>query len=121
MRTHFLRLALISALLVSLAAFAPVALAQEHGGEGDGGEAPGGTSFIGGPNWDDAKDVTIWSIVSLAGGSALLGVLYLFKRKVGGFPENPSWVAPITIMPASQLPGDDGAADHAHDAHAPAH
>ena len=100
---------------------APIAFAQDQGGE----EAPGS-----GSTWDEAKDVTIWSIAAIAGGGVVLGVLYLFKRRVGGFPENPGWVAPIRIMPASQLPGDDDAPDghghgeghEAHESHAaPAH
>jgi hypothetical protein len=87
-----LRLLLITTLCI--AALAPAAAyAQDHGDEG---EAPaeehgGGTSFIGGPDWDDAKEVTIWSIVGIGVFATVLGVLYLFKRKVGGFPENPTW------------------------------
>ena len=101
------------------------AFAQDHGDEPEtAAESHGGTDFIGGPDWDDAKDVTIWSIVAIAGGCAVLGVFYLFKRKIGAFPEHPSWVAPITIMPSRELPGDDGD-DHGghHDphGHAPAH
>jgi hypothetical protein len=42
----------------------------------------------------------IWSVVALAAGSLIGGTLYLFKRQVGGFPANPDWTAPITIMPA---------------------
>lgn len=122
MKLLLVRLILLTALAVSAIAFASSALAQEHSdGESEG---HGGSSFIGGPDWKDVREVTIWSLVSIAGGSALLGVFYLFKRKIGAFPENPTWVAPITIMPASELPGDDdphgqGNADHG--GHAPAH
>ncbi len=122
MKLLFVRSLLIAAFVVCTLAYAPMALAQEGGGESHEG---GGSSFIGGPNWTDVKEVTIWSIVSIAGGGVLLGVLYLFKRKIGAFPENPSWVAPITIMPASELPGDDdddhGHAVADHGSHAPAH
>ena len=127
MKALFLRIALVSALMVSLAAFAPAAFAQEHGDEGEEVTTHGdSSSIIGGPNWDDVKSVTIWSIVAIGGGCAVLGVLYMLKRKVGGFPENPDWVAPITIMPSSGLPQDDGAghghdAPDAHGSHAPAH
>ena len=120
MNSFLLRTVLAVALLVVSAVAAPAAFAQERGEEEAHG-ASEGTSFIGGPDWDAVKEVTIWSLVSIAGGCALLGVLYLFKRKVGGFPVNPSWVAPITIMPASQLPGDDDSGHEAHDAPAPAH
>ncbi|MGE3076478.1 MAG: hypothetical protein AB7N24_11405 [Dehalococcoidia bacterium] len=121
MKLLFVRALVIAAVVVSLLAFVPAALAQENGGESHGSD---GSSFIGGPDWTDVKEVTIWSIVSIAGGAAILGVLYLFKRKVGGFPENPAWVAPITIMPASELPGDDVELGHGeidHGSHAPAH
>ena len=62
-------------------------------------------------------------MVGVAGGSAVLGVLYLLKRKVGGFPEHPSWVAPISVMPAGELPseGDPHGATDDHGAHVAAH
>ena len=119
MKALVLRIGVVSMLLVSLLAFVPAASAQEHGEEeaahGDG------SSLIGGPDWDDVRSVTLWSLASIAGGCAALGVLYLFKRKVGGFPENPSWVAPISIMPSSGLPQDGDTPHDAHSSHAPAH
>jgi hypothetical protein len=116
MKNRFAVLVLSLCLVVTMLATPAVALAQDHGDEGAAGEDHGGgTSFIGGPDWDDARSMTAWSIVGIGTFSAILGVFYLFKRKVGGFPEHPSWVAPISIMPASELPGDDG------DGHAPAH
>ena len=120
MKTLVLRFALSSLILTTLVLNSSAALAQEHGeDEGAGG---GGTSFVGGPDWDSVKEVTIWSIVSIGTVSVLLGVLYLFKRKIGAFPANPTWVAPISIMPAGELPGDDDDAGHGvHDTHAPAH
>jgi len=122
MKPHLARFAVLAALAVSSLVFATAALAQEH--DADDGESHGGSSFIGGPEWSEVKEVTIWSLVSIGAGATLLGVFYLFKRKIGAFPENPSWVAPITIMPASELPGDDDAHGHAdadHGTHAPAH
>jgi hypothetical protein len=120
----FLRVFLVCVLAAALAA-PTAALAQDHGDDAAAEEGhSGGTSFIGGPDWDDAKEVTIWSIVAIGGFATVLGVFYLFKRKVGGFPEHPSWVAPISIMPASELPGDDGDAHGGHHdqhEHAPAH
>lgn len=119
MKLLFVRSLLVAAFVVSLVAFAPSAFAQE----GSGGEH--GTNTIGGPNWSDVREVTIWALVSIAGGAIVLGVLYLFKRKIGGFPENPAWVAPISIMPSRELPGDDGnafgQAEADHGSHAPAH
>lgn len=114
MKTRFLSL-LFAVVLAAAVVPVNLAFAQEHGDA-----EPTASSS---PHWSDVKEVAIWSMVGIAGGAVVLGVLYLFKRKIGAFPENPSWVAPITIMPASQLPGDDNqgheavAADH----HAPAH
>jgi len=123
MKTRIARLVFVASLALGLLASAPTAFAQEHG-DGES-EAHGGSSFIGGPDWDDAKEVTMWSLVAIGGGSVILGALYLFKRKIGGFPEHPSWVAPISIMRASDLPGDDGAGHNdghdPHGSHAPAH
>lgn len=65
------------------------------------------------------KDVTttlLWSIGGIGAGAVVMGTLYLFKRKIGGFPKNPTWVAPITIMPSRENPTDEtwGAGDAAH-------
>ena len=120
------------------AALAPAAVfAQDHDeddaaaeeqteGEGTTEEhSEGSSSFIGGPEWTDARSMALWSLIGVSIFGGALGVLYLFKRRVGGFPENPTWVAPISVMLASDLPGDDGdghGAEHdAHGSHAPAH
>ncbi len=98
-------LALFLSALFAVALFGP-AFAQDHGGgeaEGEESHTPASDS----PGWSDVQEVTIWSLAGIAAGAVVLGVLYTLKRRVGGFPENPSWVAPITIMPASQLPSDD--------------
>lgn len=55
---------------------------------------------------EDVIPRVVWMLAGVAASAVTLSVLYLLKRRVGGFPENPSWVAPITIMPSSQLPGD---------------
>ncbi len=57
---------------------------------------------------NDIKVTVTWMIVGIAIAAVVLGTLYLFKRRVGGFPENPTWVAPITIMRSEDLPQDDG-------------
>ena len=74
----------------------------------------------------DVNPVLLWSIASVAAGVVVMGTLYLLKRQVGGFPANPAWVAPITIMhsrdnatDATWGAGDDG---HGHaDAHGTQH
>ena len=127
MKFRFSAFVLLAVLAVFSLAAAPAVFAKDHGGEEEGGTAAAPSSNS---NWDEAQDVTIWSIAAIAGVAALLGVFYLFKRKVGGFPANPAWVAPIMIRPASDLPGDDdephghghGEGHEAHESHAaPAH
>jgi|GEM_PF-1133919 len=120
MKMLLARFLLVALLLAVPFGGAPAALAQDHGDEEAtqaGGEGHGGIDFLGGPDWTSVKEVTIWSVVGVGAFSVILGVLYLFKRKVGGFPEHPSWVAPISIMPASELPGDDDAGHEDHSGH----
>lgn len=107
------RFSLLSTLALLTLASAVPALAQDHGGEptSSGG---GGT---------DVWEVATWSLVGVAIFCLALGILYLFKRQVGGFPENPSWVAPISIQRSRDLPSEPdthGHDDHG-DSHAPAH
>ena len=60
-----------------------------------------------------------WTLAGIFVGGYALSMLYLLKRRLGGFPENPSWVAPITIMPSKDLPGDTDT--HGHHAPVPGH
>jgi hypothetical protein len=71
----------------------------------------------GGPQ--DVEKV-VWTVVGVALTSLVLGISYLFKRRIGAFPKNPTWVAPISVMPAGDLP-DEAAAGHEAGGHAPAH
>jgi hypothetical protein len=92
---------------VAPAAPVTVAAEEEHGGSLAVRDGLGMTKPI------------VWTIVATLTGALILGVFYLLKRRVGGFPENPSWVAPITIMPSSELPdehtyGDTPAGAHGH-------
>src|SRR5674476_424864 len=52
------------------------------------------------------EPMLIWMAAGVAVSAVLLGALYLFKRRIGAFPKNPTWTAPITIMRSSDLPGD---------------
>lgn len=87
---------------------APVAAAQEAAGGSDHRIEP----------------MVLWTVVGVGIGAIALGVLYLFKRQVGGFPQHPTWVAPITIMQSKDSPGDADSHeatapgdDHGHGAH----
>lgn len=118
MKTLLLRLALVSALaFAALGAIAPAAA------DGEGAQS---VTQAGG-NGTDILPVTLWSLAGVAAGAVVMGTLYLLKRRVGGFPQNPSWTAPISVMRSRDLPGDGDANGHGspHDAHggghAPAH
>lgn len=98
-------------------ASATAVFAQEHGGSTAVADAAGG----------GVATRVIWMFAGVLGGALVLGILYLLKRRVGAFPKNPEWVAPITIMPSSELPGDDDTHEahveehgDAHGGHAPA-
>jgi hypothetical protein len=93
-----------------------------------GDSAPDGNAAFAaqeaGPSEDSPGDawgeVVIWGVFGLGIFALAGGALYFFKRQVGGFPENPSWVAPITIMRSKDLPdeGDFGDQSPSHQAHA---
>ncbi len=56
----------------------------------------------------DVTPVLIWGLVGAALLCALLGVLYLLKRELGGFDPRPgAWTAPISVMPSSELPAGE--------------
>lgn len=74
------------------------------------------------PLSDRAKTVLVWAIIGVAVVAGVGGIFYQVKRKLGGFPENPSWVAPITVMPSRELPdegdfGDQVPSEQAHAEH----
>jgi hypothetical protein len=52
-------------------------------------------------------DRLVWMFVGIVASGILLAAFYAFKRRLGGFPSSPAWVAPITIVPSSTFP-DDG-------------
>jgi hypothetical protein len=54
---------------------------------------------------EDEREVEpglLWTLVGVTALSVVGGSLYLFKRRIGAFPRNPDWVAPISVMPAGQ-------------------
>jgi tellurite resistance protein TehA-like permease len=106
MKKLFVRASLLSATIAAALATVAPAFAQE------GTEPSGGT---------DISTTVIWSLIGVGIFSLAMGILYLLKRQVGGFPENPSWVAPISIQRASELPSEPDAHGHDDHGHAPAH
>jgi len=106
----------VLAALFALAVAVP-AVAQDHGPAPTTHGESGGEGDTG--NEHDVVPVLVWSSLGVVAGGLVLSVLYVFKRRVGGFPANPSWVAPITIMPSKDFPtegsyGDVPAGGHGH-------
>ncbi|MCC6388320.1 MAG: hypothetical protein IT302_13180 [Dehalococcoidia bacterium] len=93
----------VLAALFALAVAVPAA-AQDHGPAPTGGEGDTGSEH-------DVVPVLVWSAVGIVAGGIVLSGLYLFKRRIGGFPANPSWVAPITIMPSKDFPTEGSYGD----------
>lgn len=101
-----LRLLLIATLLAALSA--PAAALAGSYDLPDAGHATPAQEEPAADGDDELVDpVVIWSLVGLGVFAAVMGALYYFKREVGGFPENPTWFAPITIMPSKDFP-DEG-------------
>jgi hypothetical protein len=124
LRTLLVVVALGLALGAGLPAFAASQGAEPGGPHIAAQEGEGGSAASGGDR--DVKTVVLWTIASIAAGAAVMGALYTFKRRVGGFPRNPTWVAPITILRSADAPDegtfpDDGSAGDAGHGHAPAH
>ena len=76
------------------------------------------------PTGGTGRDIlppVVWMLCGVAAFALVLSIFYLLKRRVGGFPANPAWVAPITIMPSSELPQDPDPLEHSESLHVPAH
>lgn len=69
----------------------------------------------------DVVPMAIWSIVGVLLFSFVLGVLYLLKRRIGGFPKDPEWVAPISIERSATFAKEGDFGDVAHDSHGSHH
>jgi len=65
----------------------------------------------------DVVPTLVWSTLGVAAFAIVLTLFYFLKRRVGGFPKNPSWVAPISIRPSREFPGDTDSHASAHDEH----
>ena len=115
-------------LLCSLIALAsvPVAFATDSVPTGIDSHVPAQESEDdehGGPSGGNVNwEVVLWSLAGIGAGAVVFGIFYLFKRQVGAFPEHPTWVAPISVMRASEnateetfgLQADHGHADSHH-------
>ncbi len=66
------------------------------------------------------EPILLWTIAGVGGGAVVFAGLYLLKRRLGGFPRNPAWVAPITVMRSRESPDETtfaGAVPGDHDSH----
>lgn len=99
----------------SAAPGAPAAVHQEGGGgpvaTGDGGGSA-----------RDVVPMALWAGAGIAVLAVTLATLHMLKRRMGGFPANPSWVAPITVMRSAESPdegdyGDQAPSSQAHAEH----
>ena len=104
------------ALVVLLASMAAPAFAGQLAGPGPR-DIPSAAQEGGNGSVVDVVPGAVWTVVGVAVGGLVLGIFYLLKRRVGGFPQNPDWVAPITIMPSKELPQEGDFGDAAPDAH----
>ena len=118
MRTLFLRLALATAALLALGSMAATASAASSSAGSSANAAIREEEPLSAGTGAEIEPVAIWSfiVVLLACGAG--GVFYLLKKRMGGFPANPAWTAPIEIMRSSTFPDEntygDAPADHGH-------
>jgi len=104
MKTLPLRLALFPmVVLLALGAVVPAVAAESHRSPAPIAPAIAPVESTGA----DVMPMVVWSIVAVVVSAVIFGTLYLLKRRVGGFPANPPWVAPISVMPSKDF-ADEG-------------
>ena len=129
-----LTLLVLSVVPFASSAFAAEAPASGHAaeirhedghGEGNGVTHEAGPGPIESPDSGPLMHRSIWTLTGILASAFILSGLYFVKKAVGGFPKNPTWVAPITIMPSKGFTQDSGDShghdDHGAGHHAPAH
>lgn len=89
----------VAAASADLSQTASVAAAQETGGHGE--TRDGGASGI-----SANTERILWSVLAVALAVPIGGVFYLLKKRLRAFPENPEWVAPISVMRSRDLPDE---------------
>lgn len=101
--------AALSTVLAALPVAAAASPAGAHALSAPAFDDQDGHELVTTASGDSGQDVVprvAWTLAGVAASVVGLSGLYLLKRRLGGFPKNPAWVAPITIMPSSELPGD---------------
>ena len=100
---------LVTAAVLAVAVATSPSLAAAGNGAGHlGGQGMASAQEPARAEQGDVVPVALWTFLSVVGAGLAGGVLYLFKRRIGAFPRNPAWVAPITIMRSADAP-DEGA------------
>jgi hypothetical protein len=69
----------------------------------------------------DVVPVAVWTTAGVLAGAVIFAALYMFKRRIGGFPKNPTWTAPISIMRSETFPAEGDFGDAPADAHGSHH
>ncbi len=98
------------------------AISQQDHGEDDEDAATTGEG--GAARSTSIQEVVLWSTAVLAASLVVLSALYMLKRRIGAFPDNPDWVAPIQVLYSKDAPdegyfgdADPHAAHGAHGSH----
>jgi len=125
MRTLALRFVVLAAVASCIAAPAGAAFAADASPATSAitvlhADEPAGDAQSSDSSGVDVVPGATWMFVGIVVSALGLGILYLFKRRVGGFPKNPAWVAPISIERSESFAkeGDFGdVAPGAHGAH----
>jgi len=102
-----LRLAVLTAPLAAALAIGFVVPAMAAQRVSPALTAPAIQLQAGGSGEFDVVPVVLWTIVAVLVLCVLGGTFYLLKRRIGAFPRNPTWVAPISIMESKTFP-DEG-------------
>jgi hypothetical protein len=69
----------------------------------------------------DVVPVAAWTIAGVGVFAIVGAALYFLKRRVGGFPANPTWKAPISIERSETFPAEGDYGDPPADAHGAHH
>ena len=67
------------------------------------------------------EPMILWTVSGILIGCLVFGTFYLLKRRVGGFPKDPKWVAPISIMQSKDFADEGTFGDAPAEAHGHGH
>jgi hypothetical protein len=85
------------------------------------GSLPASLAQESGEDDRDVVPVAAWTIAGVGVFAVAGAALYFLKRRVGGFPANPTWKAPISIERSETFPAEGDYGDVAPDPHGAHH